>query len=164
MTESMEQTQQVSSGDPEAKEKYPARYYAQYDLTVKEGPAPITGWYDMWGYSSLAGLPPASQLFPLTEEYWQDHLSRTTANNPQTLRAILNGEIVDYAPEPTPIPLAQQANALVASARETFTELQMQGKSFGPMMQKYMTKLIAISKGTDTASTDLPTQPSDPTT
>lgn len=95
----------VSLGQENATQKtpeqiaYPDQYYAWYDPKV-EGQSPVKGWFDMWGYSSMDGLPPLTELLALSKEYWDSHIT-----SPQTPRAVENGKIVDYVP---PITLETQ--------------------------------------------------------
>lgn len=136
---------------------YPDRYYAQYDSTAPQ-PAPVTGWWDMWGFEDVTALPPLSDLFPLTPEFWADHIQ-----NPQTGRAVQNDQIIPYEPPQPPLPLKEQAQSAFRRARQEFSRLQMMGQTFGPQMQAYMRNLDAILSGTDTSSTTLPAAPNDPT-
>lgn len=79
----------------QAQTQYPDRYYAQYDPHAAQ-PAPVLGWFDVWGYSSLDNVPPLSDLLALSADFWADHISQ-----PQTPRAVQNGRIVPYVPPKT---------------------------------------------------------------
>lgn len=159
----MTDTQHTASTQPtsqktEAQERYPNRYYAHYDPTTQQ-PAPVIGWYDMWGYSSLDEMPPLSELLPLSADFWQKHITE-----PQTSQAVQDGTIVAYTPPPYVPPLKDQANAAMQHVQQQASMVSAMGETFGPSMRDYVKALRAIINGTDTTSTALPTAPDDPTT
>mgnify|MGYP001387686308 CR=1 FL=1 len=134
------------------KAAYPNRYYADYNKPCS--------WYDMWIYSSTSGLPAADTLFPLTEEQWNDKGGYTHSQ----LMYVDNGALVAYSPAVTPPTLAQQAASVLSTQKTYITEEYLvYGLSVPADWATYMQALKAISDGTDTTSTALPTQPTDVT-
>lgn len=155
MTDTPPPETQPTSKKTEAQERYPDRYYAHYDPTAQQ-PAPVIGWYDMWGYSSLDGMPPLSELLPLSADFWQKHITE-----PQTSQAVQDGTIVAYTPPPPP--LKDQANAAMQQIQQQASMVSAMGETFGPSMRDYVKALRAIINGSDTTSTTLPTAPTEPT-
>lgn len=133
------------------KDLYPARYYAGYDTTAPQ-PTPVTAWYDTWEMSSLSAVPPASNLMPISAEDWQN----TTNFRKPTGKAVQNGSIVDYTPPPAPLS-TQAYYALQQAATTSWAEYGMFGETPPAAWQTYLSTLRAISNGTDTLSTQLPT-------
>lgn len=79
--------------------------FAQYNPNVPS-PSPVIGWYDT-GAFTYSSLPPADELFALTETQWDDHFA-----NPSGW-AIIGGGLASYTP-PVPAPtIPQQAQALL---------------------------------------------------
>ena len=139
----------------DAKTAYPDRYYASYDTTAPQ-PTPVTGWYDTWDMSDISAVPPASDMIPISETDW---------NNDDTFRlpvgkGVQNGEIIDYIPPPTPVPLKTQAQSALATARQTvWDEYGSINEPTPDNWVTYLKALMAIANGTDTTSTTLPTAP-----
>lgn len=130
---------------------YPDRYYAQYDPKATQ-PAPVLGWYNMWEFSDLDGLPPLSQLLPLSETFWAEHIASA-----QTSRAVQDGKIVTYTPPPPP--LKERAQTAMQTVQQQASMASAMGETFGPQMQAYVKQLRAIISGSDTTSTELPQAP-----
>ncbi|MGS0648981.1 hypothetical protein ACU81Q_15290 [Komagataeibacter melomenusus] len=128
---------------------YPARYYATLDTPC--------AWYDMWVYSSVDGLPPVSQLFPMTSEQW----AAKGGNVGTKSMAVVNGQLVDYTPPVVPVPLKTQAAAAQAWIMQQANLATAMGEVFTADMKAYVTAINAIAGGTDTTSTALPAQPTD---
>ncbi|MBA5725491.1 DUF4376 domain-containing protein [Bombella favorum] len=113
---------------------YPDRYYAQYDPKGAQ-PAPVIAWWDMWGRSSLDGLPSLSDLLPMTADQWNQHISQ-----PQASQAVQNGKIVPYTPPKT---LAGQQGILVS--------LTAQKKALGVYFQPTYASAPVLFPSDDTA-------------
>lgn len=128
---------------------YPARYYATLDTPC--------AWYDMWVYSSVDGLPPVSQLFPMTSEQW----AAKGGNVGTKSMAVVNGHLVDYTPPVIPVPLKTQAATAQAWIMQQASLAAAMGEVFTSDMKTYVKAIAAIASGTDTTSTALPTQPAD---
>lgn len=135
---------------------YPKRFYAGYDPAIAE-PSPVTGWYDMANFNSPKGLPPLSELLPLTKEFWESHLTST-----QEPKAVQNGQIVTYTPPP--LPLKDRAQSTLQRIMSQASALTAMGEVFGPETRQCAQKLRAIINGVDTTSTTLPSVPNDLTT
>ncbi|ATJ90457.1 MULTISPECIES: hypothetical protein [Acetobacter] len=76
----------------DVKTEYPERFYASYDTSFPE-PHPILGWYDTWGLSSTANVPPASSMVAISAEDWNNISFRACAG-----KAVQAGKIIDYTP------------------------------------------------------------------
>ncbi|MFT9149555.1 hypothetical protein [Acetobacter sp.] len=135
---------------------YPARYYASYDTTATQ-PTAVTGWYDTWNMSSLAGVAAASAMVAVAATDWDNTAFRLPAG-----KGVQNAAIIEYTPPPAPVPLATQAVSALASARayvsNTYTMLN---EATPDAWVTYLKALMAIAGGTDTTSTTLPTAPAD---
>ncbi|MEW9272996.1 hypothetical protein [Gluconobacter oxydans] len=131
-------------------EEYPARYYAQYDHTAAQ-PAPVKGWFDVWGMSDLSSIPAASDLVALTEVQWN-------ARTPTGL-GVQDGAIVSYDP-PQPTLAMQAKSALVQAQATTWAKFGSLGQTVTAAWVTYQKALSAIADGSDTTSTVLPTPPS----
>lgn len=81
----------------DVKTDYPARFYVSYDSAQAE-PHPILGWYDTWGLSTVANVPPASSMIPVSASDWADIKFRAISG-----KAVQGGKIIDYTP-PVPKP------------------------------------------------------------
>ncbi|GAA3676719.1 hypothetical protein [Acetobacter lovaniensis] len=129
---------------------YPARYYATLSKPC--------AWYDMWIFSSTDGLPAASTLFAMTADQWAAKGGNTGTKS----MAVENGQLVDYTPPVVPISLATQASTALASARTyIYNNYGILNEVTPDAWVTYIKALMAISDGTDTTSTVLPTQPTD---
>lgn len=134
---------------------YPDRYYAAYDTTAVQ-PTIVTGWYDTWGMTSVANVPPVSRLIAVSAENWDDVSGFRLSFG----RGVQNGVIIDYTPPAPPVRLKTQArNALVAAASTTWANFGSMGLAVPQAWVDYQTGLKAIVTGTDTTSTELPAEP-----
>lgn len=134
---------------------YPNNYYASYDTKATQ-PTIVNGWYNISEMSSLDSVPDAADMIPVTEDQWNDPTFRLPIG-----KGVNKGVIVDYtAPAYVP-PLADQATSALTAARayvqNNFIYL---GEAPTQDWIDYQKALIAISNGTDTKSTTLPTAPS----
>ncbi|MCP1240890.1 hypothetical protein NKW44_14605 [Acetobacter lovaniensis] len=112
----------------------------------------------MWIFSSTDGLPAASTLFAMTADQWAAKGGNTGTKS----MAVENGQLVDYTPPVVPIPLATQASTALASARTyIYNNYGILNEVTPDAWVTYIKALMAISDGTDTTSTVLPTQPTD---
>ncbi|WP_308721010.1 hypothetical protein [Komagataeibacter xylinus] len=136
----------------DVKTAYPARYYASYDATAAQ-PTPVTGWYDVWGMSSISNVPEASAMIALTEAQWDARLP--------TGQGVQAGAIVSYTPPAVAVPLKTQAASAQAWIMQQASLAAAMGEVFTTDMKTYVTKITAIANGTDTTSTALPAQPTD---
>lgn len=137
------------------KTAYPDRYYAAYDTTAPQ-PTPVTGWYDTGTMSSLAAVPPAASLIPVSPEDW----ANTTSFRLPSGRGVLNGKIIEYTAPVQPEPLATQAQTALAAARQTVWG------NYGALNEPtpeawvaYLKALRALAEGQDTTSLTLPEAP-----
>ena len=128
---------------------YPDRYYATMDKPC--------AWYDMWAFPSTDGLPAASTLFAMTAEQWAAKGGSTGTKS----MAVINGQLVDYAPPTVPVPLKTQATTAQAWIQQQANLATAMGEVFTADMKAYVKAIAAIANGTDTTSTALPAQPSD---
>lgn len=139
----------------DVKTEYPDRYYAAYDTAAPQ-PTPVTGWYDTGSMSSLAAVPPASSLIPISAEDW----ANTTSFRLPGGRGVLNGKIIDYTAPVQPVPLATLAqNALVATRQTVWAEYGVLNEPTPDAWVTYLKALRAIADGQDTTSTTLPKAP-----
>ena len=127
-------TPQLTPQQVEAQTRYPDRYYAQYDPHATQ-PTPVLGWYDMWGFTSLNGMPPLSELLPLSEDFWNGHIA-----NPQINQGVQDGKIVSYTPPKT---LSGQQAALAS--------LTAQKKALGVYFQSSGTSAAVLFPSDDTS-------------
>ncbi|MEN3168724.1 hypothetical protein [Gluconobacter sp. OJB] len=133
---------------------YPARYYASYDTTATQ-PTIVTGWYDTGDMSTLENVPDAADMIAITGAQWNDSTFRLPNG-----KGVNKGKIVDYtAPAYVP-PLTDQASTALVTAR---TYVQNNFILLGEVPTQdwidYQKALIAISNGSDKASTVLPNEP-----
>ncbi|CEF53188.1 hypothetical protein [Acetobacter ghanensis] len=131
------------------KAAYPARYYATMDQPC--------GWYDMWEYSSMDGLPAANTLFAMTADQWAAKGGDTGTKS----MAVVNGALVDYTPPVVAVPLKTQAISAQAWIQQQANLAAAMGEVFTADMKAYVQAIAAIANGTDTTSTALPAQPTD---
>jgi hypothetical protein len=129
------------------KATYPARYYASMDKPC--------AWYDMWSCASMDGLPAASALFAMTAEQW----AAKGGNSGTKSMAVINGQLVDYAPPTVPVPLKTQATTAQAWIQQQANLASAMGEVFTADMKAYVLAVNAIASGADTTSTALPAQP-----
>ena len=128
---------------------YPSRYYASMDKPCV--------WYDMWVFSSTDGLPDVSTLYSMTLEQWVDKGGDTGSK----LMYVDNNKLVDYVPPVTVIPLKTQAQTALNYARTyVYNNYGILNESTPDLWVTYIKSLMAITNGTDTTSTSLPTTPS----
>lgn len=133
---------------------YPDRYYAAYDTTAVQ-PTIVTGWYDTWGMTSVANVPPVSRLIAVSAADWDNSDFRVPIG-----RGVQSGAIIAYTPPAPPVPLKTQArNALVTAASTTWANFGSMGLAVPQAWVDYQTALKAIVTGTDTTSTELPAEP-----
>lgn len=128
---------------------YPDRYYATMDKPC--------AWYDMWAFPSTDGLPAASTLFAMTADQW----AAKGGNAGTRSMAVVNGQLVDYAPPVVPVPLKTQAATAQAWIQQQANLAAAMGETFTADMKAYVQAIAAIANGTDTTSTALPVKPSD---
>ncbi len=128
---------------------YPNRYYATMDKPC--------AWYDMWAFPSTDGLPAASTLFAMTADQW----AAKGGNAGTRSMAVVNGQLVDYAPPVVPVPLKTQAATAQAWIQQQANLATAMGEVFTADMKAYVKAIAAIAGGTDTTSTALPAQPAD---
>lgn len=139
----------------DAKTAYPDRYYAAYDTTAPQ-PTSVTGWYDTGSMSSLAAVPPAASLIPVSAADW----ANTTSFRLPSGRGVLNGKIIDYTAPVLPVPLATQAqNALVEARQTVWGNYGALNEPTPEAWVTYLKALRAIAEGEDTTSTTLPEAP-----
>lgn len=131
------------------KAAYPARYYADMNKPC--------GWYDMWVFSSADGLPAASTLYAMTAEQWAAKGGSTGTKS----MAVINGQLVDYAPPTVPVPLKTQAASAQVWIQQQANLASAMGEVFTADMKAYVKAIAAIAGGTDTTSTALPARPTD---
>ncbi|MDF7675078.1 hypothetical protein PT277_05175 [Acetobacteraceae bacterium ESL0709] len=140
--------------DTTREQEYPARYYASYDVKAPQ-PTSVTGWYDTWSLSSVAQVPPASEMIAMTEEEWND---QTNFRLPCG-RGVQDGKIIDYQAPPAPVPLKDQAQSTLAFIQSQAPMIVAMGESFGEQTKAYIKALNAIIDGSDTTITELPAKP-----
>jgi hypothetical protein len=75
--------------------------------------------------------------------------------------AVVNGQLVDYAPPVVPVPLKTQAATAQAWIQQQANLATAMGEVFTADMKAYVKAIAAIASGTDTTSTALPAQPTD---
>ncbi|MCP1246162.1 hypothetical protein NKW54_09435 [Acetobacter cerevisiae] len=139
----------------DAKTAYPDRYYAAYDTTAPQ-PTPVIGWYDTGSMSSLAAVPPAASLIPVSAADW----ANTTSFRLPSGRGVLNGKIIDYTDPVPPVHLATQAqNALVVAHQTVWGNYGALNEPTPEAWVTYLKALRAIAEGQDTTSTTLPEAP-----
>lgn len=127
---------------------YPDRYYATADTD-----GTVNGWYDMWDLTAADSLPSASELTPVPVDLWGSR---------NGYYKIVNGKLVNYIPPTQAIPLKTQATAELATARTyVYNNYGILNEDTPTEWVTYIKALMAISNGTDTTSTALPTQPTD---
>lgn len=134
---------------------YPNRYYASYDTTATQ-PTIVTGWYNTWAMSDVSNVPKASDMIAMTETEWNDPTFRIPVG-----KGVKDGIIIDYTPPVVPIPLTSQAQNAMTWVNQQATIATAMGETFTADMKNYVSALRAIINGTDTTSTQLPTQPTD---
>lgn len=133
---------------------YPDRYYASYDTTASQ-PAPITGWWDTWDMSTVANVPNAADMIPVSEDDWKD-----TSKFRLTIgRGVQDGKIVDYTVPVVPVPLTIQASNAMTWVNQQASLVSAMGETFSDTGKAYVKALQAIISGVDTTSTALPARP-----
>lgn len=138
------------------KTTYPDRYYASYDTTATQ-PTIVTGWYDTWTMSDVSNVPKATDMIVMTGTEWNDTTFRMPVG-----KGVKDGIIIDYTPPAVPIPLAAQATSALSTARTyVYNNYGILNEATPDDWVTYIKALMAISNGTDTTSTILPTQPAD---
>lgn len=73
------------------KAKYPNQYYCDLNTPC--------GWYNMWVYSSLAGLPDVSQLYAMTADEW----NAKGGDHGTSQMHVVDGKLQPYTP-PVQVP------------------------------------------------------------
>lgn len=135
---------------------YPDRYYAAYDTTAVQ-PTIVTGWYDTWGMTSVANVPPVSRLIAVSAEDWTD----VTRFRLSFGRGVKDGAVIDYTPPAPPVPLkTQAATTLAVAATKTWAKFGSKRIDVPQAWVDYQIALEAIEDGSDTTSTELPAEPS----
>ena len=132
---------------------YPNRYYMMPDTTHLVNGNPTIVWIDVMAYTNKPDwLPPASALTALTEAEWN---SRDTMHN-----VIVDGQTTSVGS--SALPFAIQATfALNSGKKYVNDEYLVYGETVPDAWTTYLKALRAISDGTDTTSTTLPTSPLD---
>ena len=129
--------------------KYPDRFYCSKDK-------PASGFYDMWGFSSVDGQPAASDLYAITAAEYADRL----ANSRQQYYDTDTGKLADYIAPVVPVPLKDQAAAENSSwIQAQINEASVMGEIFSDDMKAYVKAIRAIASGADTTSSALPARP-----
>lgn len=132
------------------KTTYPAQYYCDNNKPC--------AWYNMWIYSSIEGLPDVSTLNALTSDQWTQKGGDTGTSSMYYDAA--TKELVAYVQVAPAIPLKDQATAALTSARTYVSNnYTMLNEATPDDWVVYLKALMAISNGTDTTSTTLPTAP-----
>ena len=144
-------TSTVTTVLAQLKAAYPAQYYCSYDKPC--------AWYNMWIYSSLDGLPAASTLYAMTSAEWATK-GGDTGTSSMYVDTTTN-TLVTYTPPAVVISLKDQATTALATARTTvYNNYGILNETTPDAWVTYLKSLMAISNGTDTTSTSLPTEPS----
>ncbi|GCE89359.1 hypothetical protein MSKU15_0960 [Komagataeibacter diospyri] len=143
----LERPEMNINAQPERQQAFPARYYAQYDPATRR----VTGWHDTWALSSVAHVPPASGMHPVTPEDWTSlprHLSHRIGED---------GVIVRHVHV---IPLPMHARRALADARRhVWNEYGALGETVPAEWIAYQKALLAIRDGADATSAVLPPPP-----
>lgn len=137
------------------KDNYTNRYYAYANTNSTINGYPVVGWVDVTLYTNKPDwLPDAASMVSLTEDQWN---ARQFVN-----QVIKDGQVVTETPEVPVIPLKTQAAAALSTARTyVYNNYGILNEDTPTEWVTYIKALMAISNGTDTTSTTLPTQPTD---
>lgn len=124
-------------------------YYATMDKPCS--------YYNLSALTTLDGVPPESELFPLTDDQWEARMD----GNQLLDKAVVNGVWGDYVRPIVPIPLVDQATTEMSWISSQASLAAAMGETFTDDMKTYVKSIQAIKNGTDTTSTTLPTRPTD---
>jgi len=128
--------------------KYPNRFYCD-----KSSPCSV---YDMWGFSSVDGLPEPSDLYGISAEEYADRQQNYRAQYYDTAA----GKLADYVAPVVVIPLKDQAASENSGwVQAQISEAVAMGETFSDAMKAYVKAIRAIANGSDTTSTALPARP-----
>ena len=132
---------------------YPDRFYAYYDSTASQ-PTMVIGFYDVWEKSSLISIPDLTNMIPIAPSDWASQAFRSTG------KGVQGGKIIDYTP---PVPLQVQARMVLAGVPAvTWAKFGSKGQTVPQSWVDYQDALQALADGADTASTELPAEPTTP--
>ena len=130
-------------------EQNEARYYAAYNATAI-GPAPVAAWYDAAVRTDINYENPG--FLRITEEQWNERNTKYWA--------VDNNSLVEYKPQPAVVPLKYKATSALSTARTyIYNNYGILNEDTPADWVIYIKALMAISNGTDTASTVLPNSP-----
>lgn len=128
--------------------KYPHRFYCD-----KSSPCAV---YDMWGYSSVEGMPAVTDLYPIAISEFTD---RQQNYRPQYFDTS-TGKLEDYIAPIVPVLLKDQAATENSGwVQAQISEAVAMGETFSDEMKTYVKAIRAIASGSDTTSTALPARP-----
>ena len=135
------------------KDNYSNRYYAYGNTDSIINGYPVVGWVDVTLYTDKPDwLPDANAMVALTDEQWN---ARLFVN--QVIKA---GQIVTETHDVPAIPLKTQASSALSTARTyVYNNYGILNETTPDNWVTYLKALMAISNGTDTASTVLPNSP-----
>ncbi|MFT8335096.1 MAG: hypothetical protein ABF628_02855 [Acetobacter orientalis] len=127
---------------------YPNRFYCD-----KQKPCSV---YDMWGFSSVDGLPAPADLYGISAEEYADRQQNYRAQYYDTAA----GKLADYVAPVVVIPLKDQAASENSGwVQAQISEAVAMGETFSDAMKTYVKAIRAIANGSDTTSTALPARP-----
>lgn len=134
-------------------DSFPSQYYAYANTNSTINGYPVAGYIDTNFYTDKPDwLPEATSMVPLTEDQWS---ARQFVN-----QVIKDGQVVTETPDAPVIPLKTQASTALSTARTyVYNNYGILNEDTPDDWVTYIKALMAISNGTDTASTTLPTAP-----
>ncbi|GAB6968543.1 hypothetical protein JCM25156A_25810 [Komagataeibacter kakiaceti JCM 25156] len=126
--------------------------YAHFD-SRQAAPSRVIGWYDSESFNALTLKSlPESDLLEVTDAQWSMRYPGPWA--------VGDGALVAHAPAATAVPLATRASAALTQARtHVLHHYKLLDEPTPAVWIAYLKALMAISDGTDTASTVLPASP-----
>lgn len=143
----------------DVKTSYPDRYYAAYNVSAPQ-PTPVTAWYDTWDMGNLENVPPASSMIPISKSDWDAMPSSSKALG----YGVRAGKLIEYTAPGIALPITTQAADALSVARDYCTHnFLLLNEATPDEWVTYIKALTAITSGTDTTSTVLPTSPLDQT-